>query len=179
MSESHPYGNEHHQQGPTPGGAYPNSGPGYGYPGGAPQWGPPQNLPAVPAGAPQWGPPQNLPAMAGGAPLLALGDITVANGTIMTPAGPLPLKGAMWNATDLSRTEEKMPTHAVVLAIIFFLFCLLGLLFLLMKEKKTTGYVQVTVTSGGRHHSTMIPATDPGTFHWVMGQVNYARSLSM
>ncbi|WP_159047910.1 hypothetical protein [Streptomyces sp. WM6378] len=78
-------------------------GPGYGHPG----------------GAPQWGPPQNLPAMAGGAPLLALGDITVANGTIMTPAGPLPLKGAMWNATDLSRTEEKMPTHTVVLAIVF------------------------------------------------------------
>ncbi|PJN18021.1 hypothetical protein CG724_15770 [Streptomyces sp. CB02120-2] len=66
-----------------------------------------------------------------------------------------------------------------MLAIIFFLFCLLGLLFLLMKEKRTTGYIQVTVHSGGRHHSTMIPATDPNSYAWVMHQVNYARSLSV
>jgi len=38
--------------------------------------------------------------------------------------------------------------------------------------------VQITVTSGGRHHQTMIPATGPETFHWVMSQVNTARSLS-
>ncbi|MFD7337017.1 hypothetical protein ACFV98_13555 [Streptomyces violascens] len=163
MSEPNPYGNGDYQWGPQ-GGQPPNSGPGYGYPGGAPQWGPP---------------PQHLPAATGGAPVLSLGDITVVNGSIMTPAGPLPLKGAVWNATDMSRTEEKIPTHAIVLAIIFFIFCLLGLLFLLMKEKTTTGFIQVTVTSGGRHHSTMIPANDAGTFPWVMGQVNYARSLSM
>jgi hypothetical protein len=115
---------------------------------------------------------------AGGAPLLTIGDITVTGDQIVTPAGPLPLRGAVWNATDMSHTEEKIPTHAVVLAIVFFLFCLLGLLFLLMKEKKTVGYIQVTVTSAGRHHSTMIPAHGPGTFPAVMGQINYARSLS-
>jgi hypothetical protein len=65
-----------------------------------------------------------------------------------------------------------------VLAVVFAVVCLLGLFFLLMKEKTTTGYVQVTVTSGGRFHSTMIPATGPETVHWVMGQINYARTLS-
>ncbi|RSS78598.1 hypothetical protein EF918_20280, partial [Streptomyces sp. WAC06614] len=115
----------------------------------------------------------------GGAPALTLGDISVVGDQIITPSGSMPLKGAVWNATDFSRTEEKIPTHAVILAIVFFIFCLLGLLFLLMKQKTTTGFVQITVTSGGRHHSTMVPAVDPGTFPWVMGQINYARSLSV
>ncbi|CAM5379425.1 hypothetical protein SANTM175S_07188 [Streptomyces antimycoticus] len=78
---------------------------------------------------------------------------------------------------DMSRT--KIPTVAIVLAIVFALLCLIGLLFLLMKEKQTTGFIQVTVTSGGRHHTTMIRATGPDTIHRVMGQLNYARSLSM
>lgn len=110
---------------------------------------------------------------------MSLGDITVVGDQIITPSGNMPLRGAVWNATDFSRTEEKIPTHAIILAVIFFLFCLLGLLFLLMKEKKTTGYIQVSVTSGGRHHSTMIPAQDQSTFPWVMSQLNFARSLSL
>ncbi|AWZ11336.1 hypothetical protein DRB96_02225 [Streptomyces sp. ICC1] len=66
-----------------------------------------------------------------------------------------------------------------MLAVIFFLFCLLGLLFLLMKERRTTGYIQITVNSAGRHHSTMIPAVDQSTYMWVMSQINQARALSM
>ncbi|MFD5326355.1 hypothetical protein [Streptomyces sp. NPDC127092] len=150
--------------------------PGYGYP-----QTPPAYQPTLPGGVPV--PPQHAPVpampMAGGAPLLSLGDITVVGDQIITPAGSMPLKGAVWNAMDMSRTEEKIPTVAIVLAIIFFVLCLLGLLFLLMKEKQTTGFIQVTVTSGGKHHSTMIPATGPDTIHWVMGQLNYARSLSV
>ncbi|MER7463940.1 hypothetical protein [Streptomyces sp. NPDC097981] len=170
-------------------------GPGYGYPQGYPAapGTPGYGYPATPpapgyqptvggAGIPAPGQPPMMPPVqpqAYGGSGLSLGDITIAGDQIITPSGPMPLKGAMWNATDFSRTETKMPTHAVVLAIIFFVFCLLGLLFLLMKEKTTTGYIQVTVTSGGRHHSTMIPAVDASTFPWVMNQLNYARSLSV
>ncbi|MET9799442.1 hypothetical protein [Streptomyces sp. NPDC006368] len=161
MSEPNPYADGEYTWGPAqPPGA------GYGYPGGAPGHGYPQHYPPVPTGG-------------AGTPLVAIGDITVLPDSIVTPAGTMPLKGAVWNATDMSRTEEKMPTHAIVLAVVFFVFCFLGLLFLLMKEKTTTGFIQVTVTSGGRHHSTMIPATGPDTFHMVMGQINYARSLSV
>ncbi|MEV0412029.1 hypothetical protein AB0I68_14815 [Streptomyces sp. NPDC050448] len=168
---------------------------GYGYPQPYPTapgnagYGYPQATPPAPGYQPTFGgagiPAQAQPMAYPVAPQgvggsgLALGDITIAGDQIITPSGPMPLKGAMWNATDFSRTETKIPTHAVVLAIVFFLFCLLGLLFLLMKEKTTTGYIQVTVTSGGRHHSTMIPAVDAGTFPWVMNQLNYARSLSI
>ncbi|GAA3391803.1 hypothetical protein [Streptomyces roseoviridis] len=174
MSEPNPYKSE--DSGAYEWGPGQQAGtPGYGYPQTPP---PPAYQPTLAAGVPV--PPQHAPVPAGaGAPLLSLGDITVMGDQIMTPAGPMPLKGAVWNAMDMSRTEEKMPTVAIVLAIVFFLFCLLGLLFLLMKEKRTTGFIQVTVTSGGRHHATMIPATGPDTIHWVMGQLNYARSLSM
>ncbi|MEU7034013.1 hypothetical protein ABZ958_10075 [Streptomyces sp. NPDC046237] len=179
MSEPNPYADGEYKWGPDQPGA-----PGYGYPQGTPGYGYPQaasgpsyepTMPGLPV------PPQYPPVGqgGGGAPMLSLGDITVVGDQIITPAGAMPLKGAVWNAMDMSRTEEKMPTVAIVLAVIFFIFCLLGLLFLLMKEKQTTGFIQVSVTSGGRHHSTMIPATGPDTFHWVMNQVNFARSLSV
>lgn len=173
MTEPNPYSDGEYKWGPGqqqgyPAYGYPNQPPGYGYPGP-----PPEYSATLPAGVPFGGPQQ-----AAGAPLVSIGDITVLNDTIVTPSGTLPLRGAVWNATDMSRTEESIPAHAIVLAIVFFVFCLLGLLFLLMKEKKTTGFIQVTVASGGKHHATMIPASRPGDFMAVMGQVNYARSLS-
>ncbi|MGA4947175.1 hypothetical protein NCG97_17230 [Streptomyces lydicamycinicus] len=177
-----------------PGYGYPQGGrpgePGYGYPQTPaqpqPGYGYPQAgaQPAPPPGFPPGAPPQPAPggfqpgAQPGGM-ALSLGDIAVTGDTVMTPAGPMPLKGAVWTATDMSRTEEKIPAHAVVLAIVFFLFCLLGLLFLLMKERVTTGFVQVTVNSGGRHHSTMIPVQSREQVMFVLNQVNYARSLSV
>ncbi|HEY9367070.1 hypothetical protein [Streptomyces sp.] len=184
MSEPNPYQSDPsksdpgYQWGPdqrpgAPGYGYPQNPatpglPGYGYP----QTPPTPGLPAFPPAYPSIAPP-------GAAPTLSLGDIAIVGDQIITPAGPMPLKGAVWNATDMSRVEERIPPVAIVLAVIFFVFCLLGLLFLLMKEKQTTGYVQVTVTSGGRHHSTVIPATTPDTFYWVLGQINYARTLSI
>ncbi|MFH8571707.1 hypothetical protein [Streptomyces sp. NPDC017993] len=159
--------------------AAPQPQPGYGYPGGAPQ---PPAPGFPPNAAPQPGPGDfsgQQPAGGAMGMSLSLGDIAVTGDTIMTPAGPMPLKGAIWTATDMSRTEEKIPAHAVVLAIVFFLFCLLGLLFLLMKERVTTGFVQVTVNSGGRHHSTMIPVQSREQVMFVLNQVNYARSLSV
>ncbi|NED85509.1 hypothetical protein G3I76_36160, partial [Streptomyces sp. SID11233] len=100
------------------------------------------------------------------------GDIIVTQTEITTPAGTMPLKGSVWNASDMSRTEEKISQTGIILAIIFgILLCGLGLLFLLMKERKTSGFIQVTVTSAGRHHSTMLPALGPWSFHQVMQQV--------
>lgn len=137
---------------------------------------PPQQQPAPGYGYPYY--PQQAPAP-GGTMLVSIGDIAVMSDSIMTPAGQLPLRGAVWTVTDMTRTEEKMPAYAVVLAILFFLACFLGLLFLLLKEKQTTGHVQVTVNSGGRFHSTVIPVSNPTAAASIMAQVNYARSLSV
>ncbi|MER5308344.1 hypothetical protein ABT034_11200 [Streptomyces sp. NPDC002773] len=168
MSDPNPYKSEPEyewgpgQQAETPGYGYPQS---------------PAYQPTLPEGVPV---PQQYPPVAqGGGPVLVLGDITVVGDQILTPAGAMPLKGAVWNAMDMSRTDEKISTTGIVLACVFVVFCGLGLLFLLMKEQKTSGFVQVTVSSGGKYHSAMIPAMRPDTIHWVMGQLNYARSLSM
>lgn len=186
------YGNPQGGRPGEPGYGYPQAGspppqpqaqPGYGYP--SDVLAPP--TPGFPPGAPPQPAPGGFQAGPGGfqagaqpgGMVLSLGDIAVTGDTIMTPAGPMPLRGAVWTATDMSRTEEKMPTHAVVLAIVFFFFCLLGLLFLLMKERVTTGFVQVTVNSGGRHHATMIPVQSREQVMFILNQVNYARSLSV
>ncbi|MFG2597028.1 hypothetical protein [Streptomyces sp. NPDC048462] len=194
MSDPNPYADDSYKWGPAQQPASPPTmpdGQAYGYPAAGtpapgyqqpfqdtppPGYGYPATQPAVPG----YGYPgqQGMAPAGGGAPMLSIGDITVMGDSIVTPSGTMPLKGAAWTATDMSRTEEKIPTVGIVLAIVFALLCLVGLLFLLMKEKKTTGFIQVSVTSGGRHHSTMIPATHPETFAMVMSQINSARSLS-
>ncbi|MFD3509576.1 hypothetical protein [Nocardia sp. NPDC058666] len=114
-----------------------------------------------------------------GVPLVTIGDIAVVDGFVVTPAGSFPVRGATWTATDMSQTSESMPAYAVVLAILFIWMCFLSLLFLLIKQRTVTGYVQVTVTgTDGRFHSTMIPVQDQFTFPAIMHKVNYARSLS-
>lgn len=149
--------------------APPHSGGAYGYPG-------PHGGYGYPSGAG----PAGTDGQDGGyaQALVTIGDITVTADGIITPAGKMPLSGATWTVTDMSRTEEKIPTHAIVLACVFLIFCFLGLLFLLMKERRTIGHVQVAVNSGGRFHSTMIPVHDPTAVHYIMQQVNYARSVS-
>ncbi|GLF97698.1 hypothetical protein [Streptomyces yaizuensis] len=178
MNESNPYKNEgepEYQWGPAqPYGYPPEGGPGYGYPQAQPFAYPPTQPAGVPVPAPGYGPAP----VAGAGPVLVIGDITVVGDQIHTPSGSMPLKGAVWNAMDLTRMEEKIPTYAIVLAVVFTLACLVGLFFLLIKEKSLSGYVQVSVSSGGRHHTTMIPATNPMVFQQIMGQINHARMLS-
>ncbi|MFF2553899.1 hypothetical protein ACFVUS_23080 [Nocardia sp. NPDC058058] len=124
---------------------------------------------------PVWTPPIAQPA-----PnlLIAIGDIAVVGGAVVTPSGTLPLRGAIWTATDMSHAADRIPAYAVVLTILFLPLCFLGLFFLLIKERVITGFVQVTVTAGGRFHTTMIPVLDQQTFPTIVYQLNYARSLS-
>ena len=126
---------------------------------------------------PQYGqpmPPQNLPT---GPVLVTIGDISVEQQRIVTPAGVMPTHGANWSAMDMSRTEEKIPSWAIVLAIVGFLLCLIGLLFLLVKERRTTGFVQVTVQYGNRTHNTHVGVSSPDQVADVLARVNYARTL--
>ena len=55
---------------------------------------------------------------------------------------------------------------------------MLGLLCLLIRERTTSGYVHVTVHSGGVSHSTAVPIRHPSQVHLVMSHVDYARRLS-
>jgi hypothetical protein len=116
--------------------------------------------------------------MPSGQPLTSIGDITITQTEVITPAGRFPIKGSIWTVNDMTQTSESTPAYAIILAVLGFLFCLIGLLFLLIKERRVTGYVQVTVQGNGVFHSTMIPARGYQTAQQVMQQVNYARSLA-
>lgn len=50
--------------------------------------------------------------------LVVIGDITISKSWLVTPVGSRPLAGTEIFVTDFSRTETKIPTWAVVLAIL-------------------------------------------------------------
>ncbi|AHH17249.1 hypothetical protein NONO_c24530 [Nocardia nova SH22a] len=160
-------------------------GTGSGAPYGQPGYGPPSAPYSGPPSGPYPHPPSDpyghLPADPYAQPpgfALAIGDIGITDRTVVTPSGTFTLRGAIWTVTDMSQSSERIPPWAIVMAILFFPFCFLGLLFLLVKERTLTGFVQVTVAADGRFHSTMVPVVNENTFMMVMQQVNHARSLS-
>jgi hypothetical protein len=111
-------------------------------------------------------------------PLLAIGDIAVTQNRVIVPWGNFPLRGTEWYVQDFTQARQVIPTHAIVLAIVFsVLLCLLGLLFLLMKETEYSGYIAVTVHGEGFTHTAYVPP-GPANAAWAMNQVNYARSIA-
>jgi hypothetical protein len=55
---------------------------------------------------------------------------------------------------------------------------LIGLLFLLVKERTTTGYVEVSVHSGDLYHKTQIPVTDPMQVQQIRQLVGQPQTLA-
>ena len=78
----------------------------------------------------------------------------------------------------MPEVSTKVPTYAIVLAIVFALFCLLGLLFLLIKEQVVQGYVEVHVRSGDLFHMTQLPVWDPAQVQQIRATVGQAQSLA-
>jgi hypothetical protein len=119
---------------------------------------------------------------AGGSPqqptLITIGDIVVTPEHVVTPYGRYPVGQVYWTLTDQSRTFSRVPTVAIVLAVVFFLFCLLGLLFLLMREEYTQGWVQIGVQGPGLFHAVQLPVSSPIDVARYQDMVNYARSVS-
>ncbi|WP_233578489.1 hypothetical protein [Micromonospora sp. BL4] len=108
-----------------------------------------------------------------------IAEITVSPPIIRTPTGVLPLAGASWHVADYWQRDEKVATWALVCAIVgFFCLAFFSLLFLLVKETRRYGTVQVTVTNGAQQYVARIPVTDQAQVQHLNNQVNYARSLS-
>jgi hypothetical protein len=64
------------------------------------------------------------------------------------------------------------------MAVIFAVLCLVGLLFLLVKETTTTGYVEVSVRSGDLYHRTQLPVLGPESVPQVRQLVGQAQTLA-
>jgi hypothetical protein len=118
------------------------------------------------------------PSAAAEPTLVTIGDIAVSRLWVATPSGTSPLSSAVFTVTDVTQISEGIPTWAIVCAIVFAIFCLLGLLFLLVKERKVTGYVQVTVQGDRLVHVCSIPVSDSHQIADINARVNYARYVA-
>ncbi len=122
------------------------------------------------------GPQYGHPAPSGY--LYQVGDIGVTADSIVTYRGTAPLAGSTWLALDHSKVENKIPVWAIVMAVVFASLCLIGLLFLLVKEEQTTGFVEVRVQSGQFWHVTHIRVVDAGHAPWVLNQVGQIQATA-
>jgi hypothetical protein len=110
--------------------------------------------------------------------LVTMGDVVVTPSWVITPSGSAPVGQTTFTLTDLSQTTRAIPTWAIVCAIIFFLFCFLGLLFLLAKEETTVGQVQITVQGPRLLHTVSVPVWSAAQVFDLSARVNYARSVA-
>jgi|SRR3954447_27056176 hypothetical protein len=118
-----------------------------------------------------------MPATGTDPVLLSIGDITVTQTHIYVPQGRYPLHGTTWTVQDSTQVTEGIPPVAIILTIVFVWFCLIGLLFLLMKEKRYTGFVSITVTGMGLYHSVQFPSAQH-TGAWAADMVGRARAIT-
>lgn len=109
---------------------------------------------------------------------LTIGDIGVSPSWIVTPNGTAPLGGSQWIVNDRTIVQRSIPTYAIVLAIVFALVCLIGLLFLLIKEERTVGSVEVSVRSQNLYHVTQLPASSPGDVLRTRQLVHQAQTMA-
>jgi hypothetical protein len=110
--------------------------------------------------------------------LITIGDIGVTQDAVVTPNGTGPVAGSQWIVSDRTTTTQSIPAWAIVMAILFALACLLGLLFLLVKETRITGYVEVTVRTGDVLHMTQLPVHSAQDVDRARHMVGYAQSLA-
>ena len=125
---------------------------------------------SLPAG---WAPAGQEPA------LVHFGEITITEHWLITPAGSAPLRGTQIFVTDMTREERFTPAWAIVFAVIGFFFFLLGLLFLLVKETRTSGFMQISVTNGAFTYQSAELANGPRTnqLYELQNRANYARGV--
>ncbi len=111
--------------------------------------------------------------------LFTLGDITVTRYWVVTPSGTVPIQGTRWFFRDNTSVQRVLPGWAVVCAVVFFLACFLGLLFLAVREDVITGYAEVQVTGpDGFFHISQLPARTPASMNEARQWVSYAQHLA-
>ncbi len=110
--------------------------------------------------------------------VLTIGDIGVSPSWVVTPNGTAALRDSQWTAHDRTFTQQTTPTWAIVMAVLGIVFCLLGLLFLIVKETQTSGYTEVTVRSGNLFHVVQLPANSPQAVAHARQLVHQAQSMA-
>ncbi|WP_207929061.1 hypothetical protein [Actinomadura sp. 6K520] len=109
--------------------------------------------------------------------LLQIGDMALTSTHVILPHGQYPLHGATWTVHDSTQVTESISTAGIILTVVFVWFCLLGLLFLLMKETRYLGFVSISVTGPGFHHTAQFPP-GPQSSAWAAQAIAQARAIT-
>lgn len=113
--------------------------------------------------------------------VVRFGDIGVSRNFLSTPSGISALKGTTFSIVDRTVAAQRIPTWAVIAAIVgFFVIFVLSLLFLLVKETAPAGTVEVTAANPetGVRHTTSLAITSSGDIADAYARVNAAQQLA-
>ncbi|HET6950644.1 MAG TPA: hypothetical protein VFI47_09725 [Acidimicrobiales bacterium] len=110
--------------------------------------------------------------------VVRVGSIGAGMRWLHLPDGSVPLRGTAWRISDQVHTTTQIPSYAIVLAVIFSVFFLLGLLFLLIKETTVEGVVQVGVEGDGFSYATQVPVASYAEVREVHHRVKAIRHLA-
>lgn len=109
---------------------------------------------------------------------MQVGEISCTQHWVVTPIGSYPLAGCTFLVRDNLHHQRRIPPYAIVLAVLFFWLCLLGLLFLLIQEDIVTGSVEVSVTGeDGLAFYSSVPIGSTHEADDVRRRVDYCRNL--
>jgi len=90
-----------------------------------------------------------------------------------------PLGGSEWHATTSGSVTRTIPTWAIVLCVLLIWVCLLGLLFLAVKEERYTGEVTVSVRAAdGRSWSESVPVSSTSARDHLLNRVSWAQTVT-
>jgi hypothetical protein len=121
------------------------------------------------------------PAMGAPAPtpyLVTIGAIGATPEFAVTPGGSWHLADVNVSAHDQTSTTTHTPGWAIVMTVITVWFFLLGLLFLLARERRTQGFVAVQLwASNGQSYTEHIQVWTEQQRADVLNRVNYLQSL--
>lgn len=119
----------------------------------------------------------------GGAPapspvLVSIGSVGVTQDRIVTPSGTWPAAQVNITAQDQSSSTSHIPTWAIVMTVVTVWFFLLGLLFLLAKERRTQGNVSVSIwAANGQSHTEFVQVFSEEQRVDVFNRVSYAQNI--
>ena len=109
---------------------------------------------------------------------MSIGNIHATQHHVVTPTGTWPVAEINTTTHDQTTTTTHTPVWAIVMVVIFIWFFLLSLLFLLARESRVTGYVNVTVWGpGGQSYSENVPVWDAAQRADVFNRVGYLQNL--
>lgn len=122
-------------------------------------------------------PPQLIPIPTPPQILVTVGDVGCTATEVLTPSGTHPLAGTTWIVTNQTTVATRIPSYAIILAIVFAIVCLLGLVFLAIREQTIQGFVQVSVQGPGFYYATQVKITDARQVTDTEQRVAYIRAL--